>query len=287
MKQRILMGAAVAATTLATPRSTWAQSAPVDAQCSSDELAEIHRRNIAECEQRARPGEAELCMPTSEMHYDIARCEERAGNVVAAAGRFRRFLAEGADTVPEERRADAIRALAEVESRMARVTVSSNVRGLELRVDGSCAIDEATYDENCTSTANQRVLLVNPGERRLTVKHAGFQDVAHVIKLAPGGQLHVLLNTREAPPANPYRDPAWTGWAVTGGGLVATSIVGVRTAISGEGVNSSSGIATLVLGAGTLVAAGFATYYTLRASRWKPRPSLARVIDIVGPGVQF
>ncbi len=203
-----------------------------------------------------------------ELLREIARCSETVGDDVTAVVMLKRYLGAA---VAEERRAEVAEVLGRLEPRLAHMTVTSNVDGIEVRVDGRCAIDATSYAPTCVARESEREVLVNPGERRLSITRTGYRQIAQTLTMNPGERVRVRADaTRLHEEPNPYRDPMWTAWGVTAGAGVATTIVGLRTAFSGEGIQSSTGIATLALGGVTLIAAGVATYFTVRASRWKP-----------------
>jgi hypothetical protein len=219
---------------------------------------------------RAEPSCAErldaAATASGEELYAIGLCRERAGDHVGAVSTLRRYLEEGG----AERRTEVEQTLATIEPRLARVEVISDVAGVEVRIDGACPIDATSYAPACASNEPSRVVLVNPGERRLTAQHPNFRNVAHVFTIAAGRELRVRLNTFQEQ-QNPYRDTMWSAWCITGVLVPGTAALGIRTAFAGEGIASPLGIATVGVGIGALVAAGIATYFTIRASRWQPR----------------
>jgi hypothetical protein len=190
-----------------------------------------------------------------------------ADDVVCAAAALRRDLDEG--ELAPERRAEIEAKLATVERGLARVEVISDVVGVELRIDGACAVDATTYAPACTSNEASRVFVVNPGERRLTARHPRFRNVLHVFMIAPGGELRVRLNA-PSDQQNPYRDKVWSSWCVAGVLVPATAALGVRTALGDGGIDSPAGIATVGVGIAAVVAIGIATYFTIQSSRWQP-----------------
>lgn len=217
--------------------------------------------------------------------YNLGRLYRQENDYVRAIGAFKRYLEKGGEGIPEERRAEVTKELDVLQSRTARVIVSSELGGLEIRIDGNCAVDAATYEPVCTSKETDRVLLAGAGEHRLTVKHAGFRDIAHVLTLEGGQEVRVRVTTvKLEAEENPYRDSMWTAWAVTGGGAVGTAIVGIRVALTQQGLNSAPGIATLVLGAATVIAGGFAAYFTVKSSSWRPSKATSMLSNVFTVG---
>jgi hypothetical protein len=225
--------------------------------------------------------------PDFTILYALAECHEQLGDPVRAAAALKHYLEQAGSAIGDDRRAEVTQRLAQLDPRVARITVSSNVRNIEVRVDGSCALDEATYEPLCTSSESSRTVIVNPGERRLTVKHTGFRDVEQVLVLAAGDNLRVRADSVSDVEPNPYRERMWTAWGVTGGAVVGATILGVRTAVTEGGIDSGTGIATIALGGIALVGAGVATYFTIRKANWTPTPAVARALDLAAMRVRF
>jgi hypothetical protein len=219
--------------------------------------------------------------PAPELLYEIGVCEEEVGDYVRALTSLKRYVDTAGGTITDPRRAEVASALARLEPKVARLTVSSDVGGVEVRVDGLCAIDATSYEPICVSRDTERSVLVNPGERRLSVSHAGYRGIVHVLTVGAGEKVRVSVRaTRGEAPENPYRDPMWTSWGVAGGAAVAGAILGVRTGLAGDGFGTPTGIAAIALGAGTVIAAGVAAYFTIKSSRWKPPTDLANLCDL-------
>jgi len=217
----------------------------------------------------ARADDAAACEDAATL--EAARCFAARGDGARAVASLARYVAEGgAEKVEAERQ------IALLEPRLVHVEVVSDVAGIELRVDGECPIDAASFTPSCSSNEASRVLLLNAGQRRLTAEHPRFRRVVYVFTMAPGGQLRVRLNdVRLHEPKNPYRDAASTAWLVAALTAGAGALLGLRTFFAREGIDSPLGVAAIGAGAGAVVAAGVATYFTVRASRWQPAPDLA------------
>lgn len=213
-------------------------------------------------QEHARSGDRELL-------HRIGVCRGEIGDLTGAATALKRYLTESGSALEGEQRTEVEATLASFDKRMGRVFVASGLPDVEVQIDGTCPVDEGAKEPACTSRATSRVLVVNPGPHRLVVKHPGFQAQEHRLDVHPGEELHVHVRGAVVE-SNPYRDRMWTAWGVTAGALFGSGILGVRTVLRGEGIDSGGGIATVALGAAALVAAGVATYFTVRSSRWRP-----------------
>jgi hypothetical protein len=219
----------------------------------------------------AAPARAEECAEEGahgDALFAIGKCLEGQGDHARAVSALRRYL--GGPEIAPSRRVEVEQTLAMIEPRLVRVEVESDVVGVDVRIDGACPVDATSYSISCASSEASRVLLVNPGEHRLTAQHPRFRSVAHRFNVAAGGEIRVRLNA-SSEQTNPYRERVWSTWCIAGVLVPATAALGIRTAVAGEGIDSPLGIGTIGLGIGALVAAGIATYFTIRAGAWKPR----------------
>lgn len=240
--------------------------------------------DAASCETRLPELEKQYeAAPSSELLYDIGRCSVELQDYVRAASTFSSYL-EAGESIPQQRREEIAALIAKIEPRIAKINVACNIGGVDVKVDGKCAVDATSRQPVCVARESDRVILANPGEHQLTVSHAGYRPIVHHLTVGPGEDLRVRVNAGQpSGPENPYRDTMWTAWAVTGGAAVAAGVIGIRTGLAGDGFGTTTGIATIVLGGATLVAAGVATYFTVRTSRWKP-PAVA---ELYGAGLRF
>jgi tetratricopeptide (TPR) repeat protein len=255
--------------------------------------------------------------PSYRLHYNIGRVQSELGNYVAAMHAFRRYLAQGGDRIPSDRRVQVRREVADLEGRVARVNVKTNVEGAVIAVDeiraGFAPLSSAVW--------------VNPGIRRISALKAGYLPSTVTVTAASGDQIDVALELPAnpgpgravAPPAprqpdlqaavapSPSRShlKTWLSVLVTGalaagasGFAVLThqarqdleqklvTIPDTRVAVEDAGLRIVTFAAiTGALAVGTLVAGGVAFHYGLSDTRTgsqpppPPRPGLQLSFD--------
>jgi hypothetical protein len=95
-------------------------------------------------------------------------------------------------------------------------------------------------------------------------------------------RVHVRASSPHEKERNPFDEPMWIGWGLFGGALVGGTITGIGAARSEEGFASPIGTVTIGLGIAAAVAGLVATYFTIRASRWKPARDVSLAFDGAG-----
>jgi hypothetical protein len=157
---------------------------------------------------------------------------------------------------------------------------------------------------NCGALEGEaRVVLMNPGRRRITLRKEGYLPETTVLTVAGSDSTEVTLTLKPLPKeykekkSNPHVIPMWIGWGVTAAGLAAAGITGYLTteaandqeaAVNRLGVSreeldeakqKTRDLATatdaLLIGSGVIGAV--ATYFTIRALSWKGQSSGAGV----------
>jgi hypothetical protein len=136
-------------------------------------------------------------VPRSSTLLNLASAQAETGQLVLAAESYRRFVAEaGADQSELARSAED--ALADVEARLARVTIS--VEGLE-------ADDELWLDEQVIGHGSLGIPLpLNPGDHVVTVARGGAAVGERSFTIGEGRSEDVTLELH-ASPANAAVDP--------------------------------------------------------------------------------
>ncbi len=251
--------------------------------------------------------------PSYKILYNIGLCYEQLGDYVQAQTTLQRYLEQGGSEVSEERRSEVAKELAQIRPRIARVTIHTNVPGAEVLVDDACSVDAASGNVNCGALdGTQRVILMNPGRRRVTLRHDGYLPETQLLTLAGSDQTDVTVTLKQLAKnvaekkSNPFVLPMWIGWGVTAGGLITAGITGVlakkadddqaaavgRLGVTRQELNDakdkthSLALATDVILIGTGVVALASTYFTIRALRWKGESSNVNVdVGLGGAGV--
>jgi tetratricopeptide (TPR) repeat protein len=133
--------------------------------------------------------------PSYRLQYNIGRVQGELGNLVAAMNAFQRYLAEGGARISRERRAQVQREVTDLERRVARVNVRTNVPGAVI------AIDEIRAGLAPLSGA----VRVNPGVRRISALKAGYLPSTVTVTAASGEQIDVALELL------PHHQPGLSG----------------------------------------------------------------------------
>jgi hypothetical protein len=121
--------------------------------------------------------------PSYRLQYNIAQVQYELHNYVAAMRAFRRYLAYGGEQIPSERRTKVQGEIAELEARVAQITVRTNVPGATI------AIDEI----RAGTAPLARPLWINPGVRRVSALKPGYLPATVTVTAAGGEQLDVSL----------------------------------------------------------------------------------------------
>jgi hypothetical protein len=177
--------------------------------------------------------------PNYRILYNLAQIQAQRHDYVEALKLFRRYLVAGGTEISEGRADDVTREIAELERRITRLTVETNVDGARLLLNGTLAAE----------LPESEPLLINAGIHRLRVEKPGHLPAWRVVTLTGGDELTVKLElTPEievsdvsevypAPPllvptpapVAPERTALWTSLAATGALTGASLTFGVLT----------------------------------------------------------
>jgi hypothetical protein len=179
--------------------------------------------------------------PAANAGDDPAQCTTER-DFVGELLQLERGLAESAD-VSASLRDEVAKEIALAKTRIARLTFVIDTEGTALRVDGACAMDEALRAPVCVSREGTRVVLLNPGRRRIALTASGFQQQSYDLIVAAGddARVHVRASSPHEKERNPFDEPMWIGWGLFGGALVGGTITGIGAARSEEGFASPIG----------------------------------------------
>ena len=113
--------------------------------------------------------------PAPPVLYNVARVHEALGNAVQAADAYEQYMSESA-RMPASRRAEVERALERQRARIAHLTVSTNVEGATVSIDG---VDVAT-------APLAEPLRLSAGEHTIGARAAGYDSTRRAVRLAGG-----------------------------------------------------------------------------------------------------
>lgn len=167
--------------------------------------------------------------PTYKILYNVGLCYEQLGDYVQALTTLQRYLEQGGKEISDERRNEVAKELNQIKPRIAKVTLHTNVPGAELLVDDACATEATSGNVQCGPLDSlSRVVLMNPGRRRVTLRHDNYFQETQVVTVAGSDQIEVTVNLKPLPKpvALRSRRVPWVGWAVTGALAVGSGAFG-------------------------------------------------------------
>lgn len=109
---------------------------------------------------------------------EVARLERELGNQARATHAFEQYLANGAERLSEPRRQLALRQLQAASASTARLSLRTNVLGASVELEPQRGVaTESGFSIN---------VLVDAGERRLSLSKPGYETRSLVLVLEPG-----------------------------------------------------------------------------------------------------
>ena len=182
--------------------------------------------------------------PSYRILFNLAESAFELQDYAGAMAAFGRYLAEGGEHVPPPRRAEVEKSLRDLEQRVGRLELTSNVEGADVSVDGA----------HVGTTPLAAPIVVSVGRRAVSATLAGRIPVSKTVDVAGGDHTKVSLDlvlpevtvVPDAPPAgvlapppppapaSPRRrggsmTPVWVGVAATGALTAASAISGIAT----------------------------------------------------------
>jgi hypothetical protein len=216
--------------------------------------------------------------PTYRLLYNIGLVYQQLKEHARAYDTFERYLSEGGSEIPAERREEITRRMERLKTRIGYLSITTVPTGAEVFVD----------DLNVGRSPLEGPRRVNSGQRKVSVRLPGHPSESRVVELAGGEVKSVTFDLRppSLPPAPPPRSAGpWIAWGVTGALAAGTAVTGILAlnaansydstaslrpgqdmGTSWEKVHTLSLASDILLGA-TVVAAGIATYVTIRSSK--------------------
>jgi len=245
------------AMTLAVPLPALAQTAPVtpahDASAQKEGREHFSRGVALYREGNFGGARAEFLRaydiaPSYRILFNLGATAFELQDYAGAFAAFTRYLAEGGDGVPASRRAEVTKSLSELEQRVGRLVVTTNVPAAEIAVDGV----------RVGTTPLAAPLVVSVGRRTLTATVPGRVPISQTIDVASGDHTDVALDLvvpevaaapvvaiaappplapaieppvavtppRTESPAPPSRTPFWIGVAATGAFTASSAVFG-------------------------------------------------------------
>ena len=185
--------------------------------------------------------------PNFRVLYNVGQVEVERGDHVAAVRMFQKYLDEGADEIPSQRRADVESEIRRLEGRIATLLVEGEVDGAELLIDGAIL-----------GTLPMDDIIVNAGVRRVVIRKTGFKSMEDELTLTGGEttrlEFSLKADASSAPaPSEPRANlrearapssatqahegsntPLWVSLAATGVAAGATVVFALKTRSADE-----------------------------------------------------
>lgn len=174
--------------------------------------------------------------PSYKILYNIGLCYEQLGDYVQAQSTLQSYLESGGIDVSEDRRAEVNKELGQIRPRIGKLTIHTNVPGIEALVDDVCSTDAAISGVNCAPIpGTSRVILMNPGRRRITFRKDGYVAQTQVVTIAGSDDARLEVTLKPIPRAeerrsNPYLVPTVVAGSAAFAGLATTAVLGILTA---------------------------------------------------------
>ena len=121
--------------------------------------------------------------PVYRVLYNLGLVSRELNDWAGAQGYYRKYLAEGEERVPAERRVQVEREILELAQRVGRLEIEVRDGPAEVQVDDQI-IDAAKLDEP---------VLVNPGKRRVRVTFPGKAPQLRSVEIASGERIELVF----------------------------------------------------------------------------------------------
>jgi hypothetical protein len=143
-------------------------------------------------------------------------------------GYFRKYLKDGGASIDAARASDVRAEIGQLEGRIARLTISSNVEGVEVFIDG-VSVGALSPDGILVNSGIRRVVLKKQGyhadEQRLTLT-GGEEKSLKVVLVAETGTVPPAVKSN-TPVAGKTKDTSGAGWHPNTGFWLSLAVTGV------------------------------------------------------------
>jgi len=142
---------------------------------------------------------AQEIAPNWRVFYNIGQAYYQLQHYAEAISAFEKYLAQGGAQVPAARRASLESDLQLLQARVARIEITVNVDGAEVRVD----------DEPVGTSPLKAPVIVSVGRRKITIVRVGKAPLERFVDFASGDALKMSFDFPEdAPPKAVAKAPA-------------------------------------------------------------------------------
>jgi len=150
--------------------------------------------------------------PNYRVLYNLGQVQVERHDSVAALDAFAQYLQQGGSEIDPERRAQIERDIWTLRGRVAELTITSNVTGTRLSIDG---VESGTLPLAAP-------LLVNSGVRQVLLEKPGYRSVSRTLTIAGAQPIQLSLNL------DPLSERPSSA-SLVGGGAVSNAPAGDRS----------------------------------------------------------
>jgi len=140
--------------------------------------------------------------PVNSVLYNIAMCQRALFRYADSIGSFERYLDRGGDRVSEERRAEVVELVAEMDARLGRLTIEVRPGSAEVLLDGEPVPPD-----------HREALRLTPGSHAVAARAPGFEELTREVEIEAGRLTAIALGLV----AVPLDDPPGDGGALVTG----------------------------------------------------------------------
>jgi len=229
--------------------------------------------------------------PSYKVLYNMGKLHKALKDFAAAQRDFTRYLEEGKAEIAASRRTEVQKEITQLETRVARVEVSSSVKGAEVSID----------DVVVGKTPLSYSIVVNPGRRKVTVSKEGFAPASKVVEVVGSDSvavelrptdLSVSVQDQKPEKSEGPRNRAIVSWAATvavagGAGVLAylasqksSDLDGLKGQVqqdrdaleSTHNAMRRDALIADILGGAAVIGAGVSIYFTVKAVQSNAEP---------------
>ncbi len=126
--------------------------------------------------------------PSFRVLYNIAQAQYALHDFVGAYKSLVQYMSEGGADIPTDRRLQVDEMFAKLSERIARIQVTTNVAGADIRID----------DVSVGTSPLPEAVTVNVGKRKVSASRPGFPEVVRAVTVAGKEILKIELRLEEA-----------------------------------------------------------------------------------------
>ena len=160
--------------------------------------------------------------PSYRIYYNVALAYKQLNNYVSALKAFQLYLEKGGIEIEDKRRAEVEKEMAELRTRIAKLTIKTNVPGADVTID-DVAVGKSPLPEP---------VQVNPGVRKVSATAKGRFPATKSVTVGGSETINVDLDLTEPATkvverkSNPWMVTTIIGWSATGAATISTVVFG-------------------------------------------------------------